>query len=622
MGNVKISGDVVKRLSVKQLEQLAAKIRRFLLGSVSQTGGHLASNLGVVELTLALHHVFSTPADKLIWDVGHQSYVHKIITGRASVLKQRKNNGGISGFPRRDESVHDVFNTGHSSTSISAALGFAKAMELSGNRRNKAIAVIGDGAMSGGLAFEGLNNASGAENLIVVLNDNQMSICRNVGAFSKYLNRFRTQPVYNYFKRSVDFALKSIPMIGENMADGAARFKNAVRSLVLPTTIFEELGFKYVGPIDGHNLEELTLAFKRVKRMEGPVLVHVLTKKGKGYLHAESEPVKYHAVTNFDVPSGNMQVPVVFGHKATELVSADAAFGDKICEMAMEDGGITVVNAAMTKGTGLTRFREEFPERYFDVGIAESHAVTFAAGLAAEGSTKPIVAIYSSFLQRAYDQILHDVCLQKLPVVFAVVNTGLDRSGETHHGIFDLSYLSSIPNLTILAPSSIEQLGEMMDYALELNSPVAIRYPKNLHAKSVRFRKGASVVQKGDDVSLFCVGEMLDIGLRAAQLACGVSVEVVDVGMVRPLDIATLSASATKTGRVITLEANCKQNGAGSLIAAELRGIDCVTMGFDRDNMPQFATLEDCGVDAIRVAQEIIRMNLAASKKKKKRKWA
>ncbi|MDR1100817.1 MAG: 1-deoxy-D-xylulose-5-phosphate synthase [Clostridiales bacterium] len=604
LDNINTPSDV-KTLNIKQLRSLAGEIRTFLIESVSKTGGHLATNLGVVELSIALHYVFQTPKDKIVWDVGHQSYTHKILTGRKDVLQEIKNNGGISGFPRTDESVHDAFNTGHSSTSISVALGLAKAAELIGDDETCTIAVIGDGAMTGGMAFEALNNA-GIEgtNLIVVLNDNQMSICKNVGAFSRYLNRFRTMPVYNSFKELVDFLLKRIPKIGEGMASMAVRTKNAVRSLVFPTTIFEELGFKYSGPVDGHNIDELIIALKRAKKLKGPVLLHVITKKGKGYQYAEKQPEDFHTVGDFNIITGAQNNLIKI-----DKAGADSAFGEKMCELAKVNKRLIAINAAMTKGTGLRVFRSHFPKRFFDVGIAEGHAVTFAAGMAAAGM-RPVVAIYSSFMQRAYDQILHDVCLQNLPVILMLPSAGLNKCGETHHGIFDLSFLSSMPNLNIVAPSSINQLTQALEYAVfHAEGPIAIRYPQKLEISGGDFTFGkARVVAKGADVSLFCIGDMLEVGKEAARLS-GVSCEIIDVGTVRPLDVNTLLYSIHKTGAAITLESNCVQNGAGMSIKNALQHTGIYCMGFERDNIPQWATLADCGLDAKAVAIKIIEIN-------------
>ncbi|GHV16266.1 1-deoxy-D-xylulose-5-phosphate synthase 1 [Clostridia bacterium] len=594
----------IKNMSKNELRKLSQELRKFLVHSVSKTGGHLAPNLGTVELSVALHHVFSTPKDKIVWDVGHQSYVHKILTGRAKTIRTATNNGGISGFPRLDESEHDAFGTGHSSTSISAALGLAKAMELSGDDKSRAIAVIGDGSLTGGMAFEALNNAGHTgSNIVVILNDNQMSICKNVGSFSRYLNRFRAQPLYNSLKKTIDTALNKIPKIGSNLAEMAVRLKGAVRSIVLPTTIFEELGFKYIGPIDGHSIDDLLFGLKTVRRLEGPVLLHVVTTKGKGYRYAENQPDNFHSVGTFDIKSGIQHKPV------SDLVSADNSFGEQMCILAQTNKKLVAIDAAMTKGTGLMAFRERYPDRFFDVGIAEQHAVTFAAGLAASGF-KPVVAIYSSFMQRAYDQILHDVALQNLPVVLMLPSSGLNRCGSTHHGIFDLSFLSSMPNISILAPSSTNQLVQMLKYATQnATTPIAIRYPQKLPKESVDFEFGkAQVAQKGEALSLFCIGDMLQIGLDAAKLVPEISVEIIDVGTIAPLDTHTLSKSLNKTGCGITLESNCVQNGAGTLIQSALNNFNIHAMGFDRDNFPQFATLEDCNLDSKSVAKMIQKM--------------
>ena len=502
----------LRTLTTKDLETLADEIREFLINTVAQTGGHLASNLGAVELTLALHKVFNSPLDKIVWDVGHQSYVHKILTGRKDKFDKLRQHGGISGFPKVHESEHDIFNTGHSSTSISAALGLAKARDISGGA-NSVAAVIGDGSLTGGMAFEALNHAGRSNTkLLVVLNDNQMSITKNMGSMSAYLNKLRTEPYYYKFKTNIEQILHKIPKIGVDMATFARKSKDGLKHLILPGTLFEELGFKYLGPIDGHDIGSLINAFVRAKNFKGPVLLHVCTTKGKGYEYAENRPDRFHGVPTFDVETG------MANGKKSEKLSTSQFFGHKMCDMAREDPNIVAITAAMPKGTGLSPFLRDFPERAFDVDIAEQHAVTFAAGLAA-GGLKPVVAIYSTFLQRAYDQVLHDVCLQNLPVVFAVDRAGIvGEDGETHHGIYDLSYLSHMPNMSILAPATIRQLGEMMEYAIGHGSPIAIRYPKSLiNDDGVSFEYGkAKVIKKGKNATIVAVGSMLETALSAA----------------------------------------------------------------------------------------------------------
>ncbi|MEN6461223.1 MAG: 1-deoxy-D-xylulose-5-phosphate synthase, partial [Syntrophomonas sp.] len=462
----------VKELSIPQMNQLADDLRQILINSVAQCGGHLAANLGVVELTIALHYVFDSPKDKIIWDVGHQSYVHKILTGRKDKMLSLRQYGGISGFPRPEESVHDAFNAGHSSTSISAALGMALARDLQ-NQKHSVVAVIGDGALTGGMAFEALNHAGNeGRDLIVILNDNEMSISRNVGAMSSYLNRLRTAPRYSQKKEEIESALNRIPRIGRNLARAAGRVKDTVKYLVVPGILFEELGFTYIGPVNGHDLDELTLVLANARQMKGPVLIHTLTEKGRGYEPARQNPDVFHGVGPFDVKTGRQFKKAVKTY--TEI------FGSCIVDMAKNDARIVAITAAMGGGTGLNDFASMYPKRFFDVGICEQHAVTMAAGMAKAG-LKPIVCLYSTFLQRAYDQIIHDVALPKLPVIFAIDRAGLvGEDGATHQGAFDMSFLRIIPNLTIMAPTDENELVDMFYTAMDLNGPVAIRYPRGV----------------------------------------------------------------------------------------------------------------------------------------------
>ena len=582
--------DNIKQKTTKELKEVAGEIRQFLIENVPQNGGHFASNLGVVELSLALHKVFNTPDDSIVFDVGHQSYTHKILTGRKEVLLNKRANGGISGFPRLDESYHDSFGVGHSSTSISAALGIARAKKLKGDETHT-IAVIGDGALTGGLAFEALNNLKKEDNnLIIVLNDNEMSICKNVGAYSRYLTKFRTHPFYISFKQAIDFSLNRIPLIGHGLARFAFRFKEVIRTILMPTTIFEKMGIGYIGPIDGHNLNELISAMERAKKFNCPVMIHALTVKGKGFTDAEKEPTSYHAV---------------YPKVASQLVNTSDLLERIVCEVAEADEKIVVVDAAMSKGLGLTEFAKAFPERFFDVGIAEGHAVTFAAGLATKGF-RPIVALYSSFAQRAYDQILHDVALQNLPITFMFASCGLDKCGETHHGIFDLSYTSNMPNLSIFAPSSAEQMEDMFRYSLSLNAPCVIRYPKELLAKTVPFVPNkAQVVQKGDDITILSVGDMLETSRQVASNLRGYSVEIIDIQSVRPMDIENIKKSLEKTNFAITLENGMKQNGAGALIANSFCEYSIYNFGYDCDRFPGFETAETYGLTPENIADFI-----------------
>jgi len=489
----------LKRMSSLSLEKLAGEIRRKLIEVVSRNGGHLAPNLGIVELTLALHYVFNSPDDKIIWDVGHQCYVHKLITGRGEKFNTLRTFGGISGFPKREESLHDPFGTGHSSTSISAALGFALARDLLGEQHS-VIAVIGDGAMSGGLSFEALNHAGHLQkDLIVILNDNEMSIDRNIGALADYLSRLRTDPKYSKGKSEIEQLLRRIPVIGPRVFKMAERLKDSFKYLVVPGMFFEELGFTYLGPIDGHNLRVLINILHRAKATRGPVLVHVITKKGKGYCPAEMNSDKFHGLGPFDINTGEVV-------SDNNIPSYTEVFGRTMVKLGQENSKIVAITAAMCLGTGLSLFAWRFPQRFFDVGIAEGHAVTLAAGLAARGF-KPVVAIYSTFLQRAYDQVLHDVCIQNLPVVFALDRAGIvGEDGATHHGLFDISYLRLIPNMVIMAPKDENELQHMLKTAIDYNGPCAVRYPRgngtgcSLDEKPVALQVGcAEVLQEGQD---------------------------------------------------------------------------------------------------------------------------
>jgi len=560
------SPEDIRRLDLAQLETLADEIREFLIERVSVTGGHLASNLGVVELTLALHKVFKTPKDKIIWDVGHQSYVHKIITGRREQFETLRQFGGISGFPKHCESEYDCFDTGHSSTSISAALGYAKARDIL-HEDYSVVAVIGDGAMTGGMAFEALNDAGRSpNNLIIILNDNGMSISKNVGGFSRYLSKIRTQPIYYKAKEDIDTFLNKLPAIGKTAARALNMAKGTIKYIVLPGILFEELGVKYLGPIDGHNLNELVKVLSNAKGMKGPVLIHVMTQKGKGYSFAENKPQEFHGVSPFEIETGEV--------KTNSGPTYSDVFGERIVQLASKDPKVVAITAAMPLGTGLDRFSKVYPERFFDVGIAEQHAVTFAAGLAKAG-LKPVVAIYSTFLQRSYDQIIHDVALQKLHVVFAIDRAGLvGEDGETHQGLYDLSYLSHIPNLTIAAPADYDEFVRMLDYAvLENDGPIAIRYPrgtgKDMISQPVPVEPGRGVkIISGDDVTIAAAGKMVETALKAAELLLekGIRAEVINARFVKPLDEQMILDSVSKTHALATIEDNCVRGGFGSSI--------------------------------------------------------
>lgn len=597
----------LKKLDMRQLDLLAKEIREFLIKSVSKTGGHLASNLGTIELTLALHRVFDTENDRIVWDVGHQSYTHKIITGRKEKFDTLRSLGGISGFPRVEESIHDAFNTGHSSTSISAALGLAKARDLRGEKYS-VIAVIGDGALTGGLAYEGMNNAGRMKtNFIVVLNDNEMSISKNVGAVSKYLNKLRSDPYYFKAKKEIEFFLNRIPKFGGAIARKLQRTKDSIRYLLLECSMFEELGFTYFGPIDGHNIAQMTQVMQRAKRVDGAVLLHIYTKKGKGYSFAEDEPHAFHGIGSFDINTGKQN------GKGTHYVLSSEILGKKLIEIAEANKNVVAITAAMPDGTGLTEFSKRFKSRFFDVGIAEQHAVTFAAGIAA-GNMTPVVAVYSTFLQRAYDQILHDVALQKLHVVFVVDRCGIvGEDGETHQGIYDLSYLSNIPGISILAPSGPSQLCQMLEFAInEYKMPICIRYGKYMtetdYSLSPFEYKKAAVVKEGKDITLVSVGNMLHIACKAAEIS-GFDAEIIDLRTVKPLDTETIINSANKTGKIIVLEDNVKIGGAGSLIGC-VTGKRIISLGYEDAPIPHGSQKElykKYGVDCESVARVIAR---------------
>ncbi len=562
----------LKSLSLKELYQLAQEIRQTIIETVSKRGGHLAPSLGVVELTLALHYVFDTPRDKIIWDVGHQAYAHKLITGRRELFHTLRQYGGLSGFPRREESPYDTFGTGHAATSISAALGMAIARDLKGEK-NKVIAVIGDGAMTGGLAFEALNHAGELDkDLIVVLNDNKMSISPNVGALSRFLSRKLTSRTFRRFKKEVERFLSSLPG-GENFIQLAKRSEDSLMTLFTPGMLFLSLRFDYIGPVDGHNLQRLIDTFEHVKELDVPVLVHVLTVKGKGYRPAEEDPTSFHGIGKLKAEDETSQPkPPTY----TEI------FANTLVELAAKDKSIVGITAAMPEGTGLALMRERFPERFFDVGIAEEHAVTLAAGMAAEG-LRPVVAIYSTFLQRAYDQIIHDVCLQKLPVVFALDRAGIvGEDGPTHHGAFDLSYLRIIPNMVVMAPKDENELRHMLKTALEYEGPIALRYPRGRamgvpldpELKTLPIGE-AEILMEGEDILVLAIGYMVQPAIEAAKRLQeeGFYPILVNARFVKPLDQALLEKLAPKVKAIITVEENVIAGGFGSAIMERLQSL-------------------------------------------------
>ena len=554
----------IKKLTNAELPILAGEIRDFLIHKISENGGHLASNLGVVELTMALHLAFHLPEDKIIWDVGHQSYTHKLLTGRKMGFDDLRKFGGMSGFPKRKESKCDSFDTGHSSTSISAGLGYAEARELTGQDYH-VISVIGDGALTGGMAYEALNNASRMKsNFIIVLNDNNMSISENVGGLSRHLGNLRTTDAYKDLKMGVTNSLSKIPVYGERMVSQIRRTKSGIKQLFIPGMLFEDMGITYLGPVDGHDISAMLQVFKEAVKVDGAVLVHVITRKGKGYLPAERHPARFHGAEPFQIETG---LPV---HHRVNANYSDI-FSTVMRKLGDRDEKVVAITAAMGEGTGLKRFHNMFPERFFDVGIAEEHAVTFAAGLAAAG-LKPIFAVYSSFLQRAYDQILHDVCIQDLPVVFAVDRAGLVGSdGETHQGIFDLSYLSSIPNMTIMAPKNKWELSDMVKFAVNYGHPVAIRYPRGeaydgLKEFRLEVTSGKSeVIYKESRIALLAVGSMVKTAVEVREIlkAMGYECSLVNVRFVKPLDTEIIEELFQNHELLVTMEENVISGGFG-----------------------------------------------------------
>ncbi|MBQ3610831.1 MAG: 1-deoxy-D-xylulose-5-phosphate synthase [Firmicutes bacterium] len=601
----------LKAMDYDELELLTYEIRDFLVESVSKTGGHLASNLGAVELSIALHKVFDSPKDKLIWDVGHQTYVHKILTGRASGFSGLRQLDGMSGFPKSKESPHDIFDTGHSSTSISLGLGMAAARDLNGEDYN-VVSVIGDGAMTGGVAFEALNNvASLNSKMIVILNDNEMSISKNTGGFPKYLSKLRGSGKYVSIKSQIKKNVLKVPVIGEGVVAGMKHARDSIKYAMIDGIMFEELGFKYFGPIDGHDIQELCETLELAKNYHKPVFIHVMTKKGKGYSKAEERPDMFHGIGPFDMDTG---LPL----KKSSLPSYSKVFGNKLCEMAGKDERVTAVSAAMIDGTGLEGFNKLFPKRMFDVGIAEGHAVTFAAGLAKAG-LKPYVAVYSTFLQRAYDQIIEDVCLQELPVTFCIDRAGIvGADGETHHGIFDISYLRHIPNMTIMAPKDGDELEAMLEYSLQLDGPCAIRYPRGSAetiGKTNKIHIGKShQLKRGTDVEIWSVGTMAKIVLEAADIlkSNGISASVINAEFIKPLDKEKLEKSASKYPLIVTVEDNMVSGGFGESVKEYLKGNDLkvINVGWP-DSFIEHGSADELykkhGMDAQSIAERIIK---------------
>ena len=561
------SPEDLKGLNIDEKKELAKEIREYILQIVSENGGHLASNLGVVELTIALHSVFNMPKDKIVWDVGHQSYVHKILTGRREQFKTLRKLDGISGFPKINESEYDSFNTGHSSTSISAALGMARARDLKGEN-NQVIAVIGDGALTGGMALEALNDAGFSQTkMTVVLNDNEMSISKNVGGLNMFLSKLRTKKLYKKSNISIKRGLNKVPIIGKPMVRIIQRIKRSIKQLVIPKMFFEDIGFTYLGPVDGHNIEELENILNLSKQVDKPVLIHVLTKKGKGYKIAEENPDKFHATAAFNIETGKT--------KKEKKADYSKIFGDKLVELAKYNEKIVAITASMKDGTGLTKFANEFPDRFFDIGIAEQHALTMAAGMAKEGMI-PFVPIYSSFYQRAYDQVIHDIAIQNLPVIMCVDRAGVvGADGETHQGTLDMAFFRLVPNLTIMAPKDFKEFDDMLEFVISLNKPVVIRYPRGGEDNNIKFEKHekielgkAEILKEGKDISLIAIGKYVAKAVKFAKEyeRHGINVEIINARFLKPLDKKTIKKSIEKTKNVLTMEDGTKINGLGTAI--------------------------------------------------------
>lgn len=560
------SPEDLKKLNIEEKEQLAKEIREYILNVVSENGGHLASNLGVVELTIALHSVFNVPTDKIVWDVGHQTYVHKILTGRREQLKTIRKLYGLAGFPKTNESDCDCFNTGHSSTSISAALGMARARDLEG-KNNSVIAVIGDGALTGGMALEALNDAGYSNTkMTVILNDNEMSISKNIGGLNMFLSKLRTKKLYAKSSLSAKKVIIKIPVVGKPFVKIVQRVKRSIKQLIIPKMFFEDIGFTYLGPVDGHNIEQLQNIMQLSKQVEAPVLIHVLTKKGKGYKIAEENPDKFHATSPFNIETGKP--------KKEKKPDYSKVFGEKIVEMAKKDSRIVAITASMKDGTGLTKFQKEFPNRFFDIGIAEQHALGMAAGMAKEGMI-PIVPIYSSFYQRAYDQVIHDIALQNLPVIMCVDRAGVvGADGETHQGTLDMAFFRIVPNLTIMAPKDFKELEDMLEFAVKLNKPVVIRYPRGGEEKTklekheeLKLGK-AEILKEGKDITIVAIGKRVAKAMEMAEKLKQneIDAEVINARFLKPLDKEKIKTSIEKTKNVITMEDGTEINGLGTAV--------------------------------------------------------
>ena len=602
----------LKELSLKEKDILSKEIRDYILDVISKNGGHLASNLGDVELTIALHSVYNTPKDKIVWDVGHQTYAHKILTGRKEEFKNIRKKDGLSGFPKTSESIYDCFNTGHSSTSISAALGMAKARDLKGEQHS-VVAVIGDGALTGGMALEALNDCGYSKtNITVILNDNEMSISKNVGGISVSLGRIRSSKLHTGSKDLIKRVLEHIPFLGKCLIGLSGKLKRILKQILLPNMLFEDMGFTYLGPVDGHNIGQLESIMKMSKKLKGPVLIHVVTKKGKGYKYAEENPTRFHGIGPFDVETG----------KNTKEKKKDysQAFGEKLVQLAEKDKKIVAICAAMKTGTGLTLFSERFPTRFFDVGIAEQHALTFAAGLAREG-LKPVVSIYSSFYQRAYDQVIHDIATQNLPVVMIVDRAGVvGQDGETHQGVFDLSFFGLVPNLTIMAPKDFQELEDMLEYAVNRSGPTVIRFPRG--GENRVFKKHTNIacgkpeiLTTGDDITIVAIGKMVARAMEVAELLKkdNINAEVINTRFLKPIDSIIIENSIKKTHNVITIEDNILTSGLSSrikelIIDKELKDVRFISFGYPEEFIKHGEVSEieeEYGLDALSIYNKI-----------------
>lgn len=605
----------IKSLNFQEKIKLAQEIREYIIKVVSENGGHLASNLGIVELTLAIHSIFNMPEDKIVWDVGHQSYVHKIITGRREEFKTLRKLNGMSGFPKINESEYDNFNTGHSSTSISAALGIARARDLKGEN-NQVIAVIGDGALTGGMALEALNDAGFSNTKItVILNDNEMSISKNIGGLNRFLSKLRTKKLYTKSNISIKKVLNKIPLIGKNLVKVIRRIKRSMKQLLIPKMFFEDIGFTYLGPVDGHDIEQLESILKLSKKLEGPVLIHILTKKGKGYKIAEENPDKFHAISAFNIETGKL--------KKEKSIDYSKVFGEKLIDLATNNKKIVAITASMKDGTGLSEFKKKFPERFFDVGIAEQHAITMAAGMAKEGLI-PFVPIYSSFYQRAYDQVIHDVAIQNLPVIMCVDRAGIvGADGETHQGTLDMAFFRLIPNLTIMAPKDFKELEKMLEFGITINKPVVIRYPRGGENKDIKFEKcekidigKAEILKEGNDITIIAIGNKVAKAIEFAEnyREQGINVEVINARFLKPLDKQTLKKSIEKTKKVITIEDGSIINGLSTaikelIVDENIQDVELETLAYP-DEFIKHGTVEELEKIYIQEEPSILKQNV------------